>query len=41
LVKGFTVQGSEVDLNATLINDINDIEKNLEGINPEPGTLNL
>ncbi len=40
-LKGSRFKGSEVDFNATLTYEINGKGKKLDGINPEPGTLNL
>ena len=44
LLERFKVQrfkGSEVDFPARLTNEINDKRKKRDGINPEPGTLNI
>jgi hypothetical protein len=40
-LKGSRFKGSEVDLAATLTNEINGKRKKGDAINPEPGTLNL
>ncbi len=40
-LKGSRFKGSEVDFPATLTNQINGKGKKRDGINPEPGTLNL
>jgi hypothetical protein len=40
-LKGSRFKGSEVDFTATLTNEIDGKGKKRDGINPEPGTLNL
>jgi hypothetical protein len=40
-LKGSRFKGSEVDFTATLTNEIKGKGKKRDGINPEPGTLNL